>query len=70
MSKGNFERIVVDGKFIGFILDQGRHGWFVQLPGSAECTAPRWGLSRDEAVEYLKAQAAPGVGTAAERGGS
>ena len=59
MSKDEkIERVFVDGKFIGFLCNQDYMGWFVQLPGQVAFTAPRWGMTRDEAVAYLKEQAA------------
>lgn len=51
-----YERIVENGRLLGFLMDQGYHGWFVQLPGAQAWTAPRWGCTRDEAIAYLREQ--------------
>lgn len=56
MKRENFERIFDGLRFVGFISDQGRHGWFVQLVGASSFTAPRYGMTRDEAIAYLKEQ--------------
>lgn len=49
-----YERVFDEEKFIGFACDQGRLGWWVQVLGEDCWRGPRVGLSRDEAIAYLK----------------
>jgi len=45
--------IFKDGRLIGHLINADRHGWFVQFPGETGATAPRWGMTRREALLYL-----------------